>query len=270
VPHCAELIIDPRRFFLLISSNGVETTRDMANRSSIIRVRKREMYYFRRYPEGDLLTHVQERQPHYLGCVFSVIRAWIEAGKPSSSTADHDFREWAQILDWIVVNIFKTAPLLEGHRAAQERVADVGLTFLRSVSLVLRRDGRMGEQFSASALVNISEEYGIEVPGLKSNALDHAKRQVGIVMGRIFRISNRILLDDFTIERSERREPRPGGGAFAQKFYAFSLAVPTLPQAAEAPEDPQVLEKRGYFSGANGSCAGSAARPGVLGGMLDS
>ncbi len=58
VPHCREVEVDPTRFFVFLTSNGVETTRDFANRSSIIRIRRREGFTFHRYPEGNLLEHV--------------------------------------------------------------------------------------------------------------------------------------------------------------------------------------------------------------------
>lgn len=38
VPHRGEVQIDPQRFLVLMTSNGVESTRDFANRSSIIRI----------------------------------------------------------------------------------------------------------------------------------------------------------------------------------------------------------------------------------------
>ena len=89
-----------------MTSNGVESTRDFANRSSIIRIRKRIGHSYRTYPEGDLLSHVKANQPYYLGCVFSVIREWLEMGKQRTSVTEHDFREWARPLDWIVQNVF--------------------------------------------------------------------------------------------------------------------------------------------------------------------
>jgi hypothetical protein len=70
-------------YFIFITSNGLETTRDLANRSVIIRIRKRPQgHKFKKYDEGDLLAHVVAKQPFYLGCVFSVIRAWHQFGKP--------------------------------------------------------------------------------------------------------------------------------------------------------------------------------------------
>jgi hypothetical protein len=46
VPHCREVIIDPSRFFVMLTSNGVETARDFTYRASIVRIRKREGHAF--------------------------------------------------------------------------------------------------------------------------------------------------------------------------------------------------------------------------------
>ena len=46
IPHCREIEVDPSRFFILMTSNGIETTRDLANRSSIVRIFKRDGVQF--------------------------------------------------------------------------------------------------------------------------------------------------------------------------------------------------------------------------------
>ena len=119
VPHKAEITIDPSRFFLMLSSNGLESTRDFANRGSIIRIRKRVGHTFRLFPEGDILEHVRANQAEYLGAVFAIIRNWIERGSHCTYETRHDFREWVQTLDWIIQYILDEAPLMDGHLEAQ-------------------------------------------------------------------------------------------------------------------------------------------------------
>ena len=70
--------------FHLLTSNGVETTADFANRSSIIRLRKRHRHTFRQFDEGDLLSRVAAHQSYYMRCVFSVIEQWKAHGKKST------------------------------------------------------------------------------------------------------------------------------------------------------------------------------------------
>ena len=222
VPHRGEVPVDPRRFFIFASSNGIEATRDLANRSSFVRIRKRERYQFRAYPEGGLLEHVKARQPYYLGCVFSVIAEWLAAGKPRTAENRHDFREWAQVLDWIVQKLFHAAPLLDGHLAAQERVSNPALVFLRALCLAAEQDRRSDEDFSASSFAELAEVHGIAIPGVRPGQEDRAARQFGIHLGRLFKVAEEIEVDGFMVRRAERLEVRQdGNGTYPVKTYGI-------------------------------------------------
>ena len=222
VPHRGEIQVDPKRFLVLMTSNGVECTRDLANRSSIIRIRKRVGFIYQVYPEGDLLSHVKANQCYYLGCVFAVIREWIERGKLKTEVTDHDFREWAQMLDWIAQNILRAAPLLEGHQRAQQRVSDSALSFVRAVALEVRTAGRMDETFFAADIADLCADAGIDIPGLKSGNSDVASRNVGSVMKRAFGESDELEVDEFTVTRRVQTQGRTdGGGSYQSNSYRF-------------------------------------------------
>ncbi len=222
VPHCPEVAIDPSRFFVMLTSNGVETTRDFANRGSIVRIRKRERYTFRRYPEGDLLDHVRACQPDYLGAVFAIVQGWMESGRPHSNETRHDFREWVQTLDWILQNALREAPLMDGHQAAQERVSDPALTFLRKLTLAVAEQNRLGESLIASALYEIADSAGVDIPGLREPDEDKGKRMIGTIMARLFKTTSSLSLDGFTVTRHEAEtERRDGDGTYTAKTYQF-------------------------------------------------
>lgn len=221
VPHCREVMIDPSRFIVMLTSNGVETTRDFANRGSIVRIWKREGYKFRQYIEGDLLEHIRACQPYYLGAVFAIIREWIEQGCPRSGEIRHDFREWAQTLDWIVQKILGEAPLMDGHQDAQERVSNPDLTFLRNLALLVAEQGRLGESLNASALYEIAESTDLNIPGLRKPGDDKGKLLIGSIMGRLFMKSNTLTVDAFTVTRYETEAARPEGGTYPAKNYQF-------------------------------------------------
>ncbi|MGE4182945.1 MAG: hypothetical protein AB7J34_24250, partial [Limisphaerales bacterium] len=102
VPHRGEIQVDASRVTFQATSNGLEATRDLANRSSLVRIRKRPAnYQFKAFPEGDLLAHVRVHQPKFIGAVFAVVTEWHRRRRPRSDHANHDFREWATSLDWI-------------------------------------------------------------------------------------------------------------------------------------------------------------------------
>ncbi|MHB8524482.1 MAG: BT4734/BF3469 family protein [Limisphaerales bacterium] len=204
VPHRGEVLINPRRFILQMSSNGLEATRDLANRASICRIRKRHGFQYR-----DTLGELQRRQPYFLGCVFAVVAEWIANGKPRTNDSRHDFREWDQTLDWIVQRILGCAPLMDGHVEAQERTSNPGLSWLRAVALAVAAENRLGVPLIASELVEVCELHAVEVPGKPSDE-DRAKQQVGSLCKRVFRDSDIVTVDGFTVTRGRKEYRKPG------------------------------------------------------------
>jgi hypothetical protein len=196
----------------------------MANRSSIIRIRKREGLTYSDFPEGDLLAHIRGNQSYYLGCVFAVIHEWYYGGRCRSCELRHDFREWYQTLDWIVQNLFKEAPLMEGHQGAQERVSNPGLTFVRKVCLALEAEDSLETPLIASQLYEIAENAGIEVPGLRFADEDRARKVIGRIMAKVFSKGDTVELDGFQVVREESfrdREDGTAGGRYCVKSYIF-------------------------------------------------
>ncbi len=227
VPHCREVQIDPSRFFVSLTSNGVETTRDLANRSSIVRNRKRDGFVFRQYPEGDLLEHVRARQAYFLGCVFAIVREWIRQGRQRTAETRHDFREVGvkSASDWIIQNILHQAPLMDGHQAAQERVSNPALTFLRKLALAVVSQERAGEALIASELYEVADAASIEIPGLKEPDEDKGKRVIGSLMARLFKDSQTVEIDGLVVERKEETKSRADGGDYTAKTYTVG-AIP--------------------------------------------
>ncbi len=84
IPYQPTVIVDPSKFIIFISSNGFEATKDLTNRASIIRIRKRENYRYREYQGKDLLQVIFEWQGLWLSAVFAVIEEWFRRGKPKS------------------------------------------------------------------------------------------------------------------------------------------------------------------------------------------
>ena len=216
VPHRGEVLVDPRRFLLQLSSNGVEATRDLANRASICRIRKRPGFAYR-----DTLAELQSRQPYYLGAVFSLVAEWIACGKPRSKDCRHDFREWCQTVDWILRELCGCAPLMGGHEAAQERASNPALSWLRAVALAVEMEGRLGTALIASELVDVCELHAVEIPGNPADE-DRASRQVGKLAKQLFREGDAIDVDGFTVKRTRKEYRKQSGDLDFTNAYAFA------------------------------------------------
>jgi len=217
VPYRRDVTVSPENYFIGLTSNGVHSTRDLANRSNIIRNRKRPAdHQWHKFPEGDLLEHVRQRQSFYLGCIFAVIREWHGRVKLRTDDTWHDFREWVQVVDWIVQNIFKTVPLMDGHQQAQERVSNPALVWLRLLVLAAIGTNQLDRALTASDIHELCEGSDIQIPGLATSVDDEKGRKVvGSIMGKLFRDLNPLDVDGYTVTREERflarQDPSQGG-----------------------------------------------------------
>ena len=210
-PYREPVEIDPRRIVIMMTSNKADVTTDLANRASCVRLLKQaEGYTFKSYPEGDILEHVRANQPRYLGAVFAIVQAWAAAGRPKTTETRHDFRPWAQTLDWITRNLLNAGPLLDGHRETQARMTNPVLNWLRDVAIDVIRAKQTGAWLRAGDLVDLLAETGTETPGLPELAdltdpetRKSAQQATGRRMGLCFRASDTVNLDGMTIERRE-------------------------------------------------------------------
>jgi hypothetical protein len=198
--------VTPERFVFQLTSNGFESTRDLANRSCITRIRKRRGFSFRSYPEGNLLEHVAANQPRYLGAIYCVISQWLAHGRQATDDirGEGRFRRWAQIMDWIVQEFFDLPALMDGHEAAQERAANPALNWLRQVCLAAEAEARLDELLTASDIAEICAAHSLEIPGVSSDALDSkVLLRIGQIMGKAFKNSQIVDCDGFEIVKTE-------------------------------------------------------------------
>ena len=238
----AQMMVDPAKFVIFISSNGFEATRDLTNRASIIRIKKREGHQFRLKDGKDDLQMTFDLQPVWYGAVLRVIKEWHRLGKQRTTDTRHSFREWCQILDWIVQNIFKAAPLMDNHEEAKERAASPNLTFLRTLAIAVQEDHDLDHPLSATQLVNLCVEKEVEIPGLsgdKQTDVDAGRKQLGMIMGKLFGEESALPVEDFRVVKTEETATTDQGNSQVLKKYTFSVILPAhAPAPANAAVNP--------------------------------
>jgi hypothetical protein len=243
IPYHGSVAIDPSKFIVFISSNGFQATEDLANRACIIRIRKREHHQYRILQGKDILQLMFEWQPLLIGAVFAVINEWHEKGKPRTNETRHDFREWCQVLDWIVQNIFHEAPLMDGHQEAKQRATSPQLTWLRTVAIKVGEEHKLDEAVSASMIAELCLENDIEIPGLPADKqnVEEGQKQVGRILGKLFgKEKSELTIDDhYKVVKGERISTTMTGNPQTLKNYTFSLiggaGEPQQPPVPPAP-----------------------------------
>jgi 5S rRNA maturation endonuclease (ribonuclease M5) len=247
MPYREPIEIDPRRIVVMLTSNKADITTDFANRCSCVRILKQDSgYVFTPYPEGDILDHVRANQPRFLGAVFSIIYAWDAAGRPKTNETRHDFRPWAQTLDWITQNLLDAGPLLDGHRETQARMTNPVLNWLRDVALEIIRAKQANAWLRASDLIDLLSETTIETPGMPEHGdltdpetRKAAQQATGRKLGLCFRAGDILTLDGMTIERREEYDQE---NRYTVREYRFTAAAmepePVAAQPAAVPDTP--------------------------------
>ena len=189
----------------LLSSNKAAVTPDLAARALITRIRKQpENYTYQVFGDGrDLLQQIRFNCSFYLSCVLSVIRHWIEKGRPRTSDRRHDFSEACQSLDWIVQNVFKCSPLLDDHQNEQARVSNPLFNWLRDVALAVEKSGKLEEFLRASEIAGICADHTIPIPYCVTEDEDEKIRNkaVGRIFKNLFKDLSILSVSGFTVKR---------------------------------------------------------------------
>lgn len=188
----------------MVTSNGMDTTPDLTERAIIIRIQNRQGYKFPQYTEGSLPKHVLAHHLAYLAAVYAVIAEWHVSGRLKNNAENrHSFCEWAQVLDWIVQNLFGLSPLLDDHEDAKKRTQEPSLALLRQLCIAVDRSARLGERMKATDLAEIAEECGIDI-GLGGRTDERAgAKRIGSIMGAAFRSLLDSKEDEAEIEQFE-------------------------------------------------------------------
>ena len=218
--------VDVRRFNFQLSSNNWHTTEDLVNRAMIVSIQKQPSdYKWKTYDEGnrELLQHVKNNQPYYLGCTHSVIWEWHQRGKPRSSESRHSFREWVQIMDWIVQEIFGEGPLIDDtHEAVKNRITSPAQNTLRTLGICLEREGRLELDLSATEIAWFCQDNSIEVLGRKLSGEDSKDaRAIGSMFKSEFNDKHEISVEQFTITKHEEEFKDEESRVRIKKSYTF-------------------------------------------------
>jgi hypothetical protein len=254
-PYSPVVLIDPRRVVVMFTSNKADITRDLANRCSCVRILKQEAgYQYTSYPEGDILAHIENNQSLYLGAVFAVVRAWHAAGKTRTNETRHDFRAWAQTLDWIVQNLLGAAPLMDGHQETQERMTNPAMNWLRDVAQVVVRASKGNEWLKTHQILDLIDDAGdVEIPGLADggNIEDgNARGPVLTAMGwrfkKCFGDRDSVQIDQVQIERSESTDDN-----YRRRYDYRFLALVDPRNCDQDPSDRELENVETHPTGGN-------------------
>ena len=98
IPYKPGVSVDPNRHIFHLTSNKFESTQDLAARSCVIRLQKRDGYKWKKFDDNrELLAHLEANFATAISVVYSIASQWVSRGKPAktktNSVARDAFRE---------------------------------------------------------------------------------------------------------------------------------------------------------------------------------
>jgi hypothetical protein len=260
----------------MATSNGVVFTNDMSNRTSCVRLLKQpKTRSYKSFSEGDMLDHVTANWPRFLGAVHSIVREWFNRGKPRlGSIVDHDFRHWARALGYITKEILGAGHLLQGHRAAQQRMASIDLSWLRELVIAIQKSRKIGCDLRTSDLIEIAIQYSVVIPGveLADSIKSPGNRKICLqILGKrlslVFSGKDSVQIDAMRIERRSAKDSS-GHAIYEYVVLRENPEVPeVVPQVKS--ETPEVRKscrpsyRESFSSKCNGASQTSRATAGL-------
>lgn len=229
VAHSRTQFIDGRHRFISITSNGLEITEDLANRSSFVRLIKEGGRTFTEVEGKKMHELVDAHQGRFAGAIARIIRHYYELGMPRTNESRHDRREWAQKMDWIVQNLFNLPPLMDGLEEAKKRSVNPSLGFARELSIVVEKRGKLGDELNATDLGNILMTAGVQIPGLDKKGDDRYEdatvaQRIGQLLSAAFGDLDELELEGrYRVTRKQQlKHNTSSGNTYTAKLYVFS------------------------------------------------
>jgi len=235
--------VNPAKHIFQLTGNGFRMTKDLSSRALITRIHKKRDHYF----DWDPQKFIKENQPYYLGCIFSVIRAWVDAGKPVTRISDHRFAESCGVLDALVHGVMGLPPLLEGHTDAQARVSD------HTYGMICALAGSVssGEWLQASTILESADGAGVKIPGDLGGEMRTRHQNLGRHLSKFFDgcgendgVSSVSLGLGSFVARCEVRATSDGGNSYKSRRYCFGAQGQVIPPV---PDDAPLSETRVKF-----------------------
>ncbi|GEM_PF-3779184 len=215
IPRQPEIECDISRVIHQFSSNDARLTPDLANRACIVSIGKRPRDY--QFKRDDPLGYVRANQAHLLGCVYAVVRDWINRGSPIEDHADHDLRVWDRTLSNIISNAGLPG-MMVGHRSKQDRTQSPALSWLRAVASNMRP---FYDYTATTILEEIISVHDIEWPREPPNGDKKALMMIGQLMAKAFSDADDVSIDDFMIHREVKELKRDDGEGYRTvKLYS--------------------------------------------------
>ena len=190
----SDAVIDPRNFYVTMTSNAAQMNVDLLNRSNITRIEKQpDNYKYAMFDENgrnkegglNILKYIKADPNKFLGSIFAILKYWASKGRKGMDCSKDmkTFNDWARAGNWIINNIFEMdTDLLKDYDLIGQRISSSAMSRLRTVGNILRLEDRLGAELKSGDILSLAlndEDYAEDL------GVDFDKDDVGKSFGKL-------------------------------------------------------------------------------------
>lgn len=191
--------LDVRWAMIYVTTNGMPLSRDTAERSLYISIRKQKHdYQYRRY-ENNLKRWLIDNRPLIMSAIFTILKEYVDRGKPLVKPVEgHRFLYSIPAVNYIITEIFGLPDVSQGMRGRNQQKSDSSADLVRAVCFAVSSEELLGvplnhlDMFEALSRVGNEEACGLGY--MEDMYIDEAgqqlsmdaKRKIGTKLGMAF------------------------------------------------------------------------------------
>jgi len=219
--------LDVSNAVLYVTTNGMPLSRDLAERSLYISIRKQPSDYVHKFYEGGLEKYIIENRPKIMSAIYTILKEYVDQGSPTKKPAEgHRFLYSIPILNYIVTEIMGMDDITLGLKKKNSQKSDTSVDIARSICFAVEQSNYLGKPLNNLDIFEILDEanatevldldYNLEIWADEActNLTADAKRAIGMKISRVMsrpsllgkkddkKGSNSCQVEEFTLTRS--------------------------------------------------------------------
>ena len=129
---------------LYVTTNGMSMSKDLAQRSLYISIRKKpDAFNFKHY-NGGPARWVCDNRPMIMSAIYTILKEYVSHGKPSTPLENkHRFRYSTPVLNYIVTEIFGLTDISSGMDKTMFSKSDPGIDIARSICFAFAKADKL-------------------------------------------------------------------------------------------------------------------------------
>ena len=191
--------LDLRWAMMYVTTNGMPLSKDTAERSLYISLRKQDNdYTYKQYEKG-LKNYLIGKRPEIMSAIFTILKEYVEQGKPMRKPEEkHRFLYSVPAVNYIITDIFDMPDITTGIRLRNEQKSGQGVDVVRAVCFLADKEGLLGQELThldmyellsqnhQDSLLGLPYDEDIYSDEAGENIRIEAKKKIGTKFGTIF------------------------------------------------------------------------------------